>query len=722
MLKRTLLMMLACAGAAAATSGSAPAFGAAVAASATAAPTASAAAPAVSDGAKDWPLYGRSSDESRFSPLTQITPENVGSLGLAYEFKDFVVRGRVHRGNEATPLMSGGVLYFSGPWSVVYAVDARNGKLLWKFDPQVQGQWVRRACCDAVNRGVALSNGRVFVATLDGYLIALDIKSGTQLWKVDTFTDRATMNYASTGAPRVAGDNIVIGNSGAEMGARGYVSAYDAMTGKLSWRFFTVPGDPAKGPDESPDVTLARKTWSPHSRWDLGGGGTAWDSMVYDPKLGLLYVGTGNGMPHPVWTRSPGGGDNLYLSSIVALDARTGRMRWYYQTTPADSWDYTATQNMILAELSIGGRSRPVLMQAPKNGFFYVLDRQSGQLLGAKAYTKVTWAKGVDLKSGRPLMTPEADFSGGSREIWPSQAGGHNWMPMSYSPSARLVFIPALDAGMHFGMVPGSQVKFRVGANNEGDDVAWSRPAGDGAIPWAPPNPGPRDPPFQSVLEAWDPIKEQVVWQTPPQPYWSGGVLSTATGVVFQGSADGQFYAYDAKDGRQLASVPTGTGIVAAPISYELDGTQYVAVLAGFGGAFSQIGYPFGSAALKYVNSERLLVFKLRGGSVPMPPAVTRQQQPTPAPLTTDPAVLKRGEAVIGRCAGCHGFRGIPNAYPDLWNLPPATHAIFDQIVYEGALSANGMPSFKDALTLEDVKAVHAWIVADEIELRKAKH
>jgi quinohemoprotein ethanol dehydrogenase len=679
-----------------------------------------AAAAAAEDNSADWPLYGRTSDESRFSPLTQITTENVTSLGLAFQFEDFVVRGRTHRGNEATPLMSGGVLYFSGPWSVVYAVDARSGKLLWKYDPQVQGQWARRACCDVANRGVALSGGRVFVATLDGYLIALDMKSGALRWKADTFTARATMNYASTGAPRVAGDNIVIGNSGAEMGARGYVSAYDAATGKLSWRFFAVPGDPAKGPDESPDVTLARRTWSKDSRWDLGGGGTAWDSMVYDPKLGLLYVGTGNGMPHPAWTRSPGGGDNLFISSIVALDAKTGRMRWYYQTTPADSWDYTATQNMILAELMVGGRSRRVLMQAPKNGFFYVLDRQTGQLLGVRAYTKVTWAKGVDLKSGRPEMTPEADFSRGTKEIWPSQAGGHNWMPMSYSPAARLAFIPTLDAGMNFAMVPGDQVHFRLGANNEGDNVGWSRPAGDHGIPWAPPNPGPADPPFQSVLKAWDPMNERLVWQAAPKPFWSGGVLSTATGVVFQGSADGRFQAYDAKDGHELASIPTGTGIVAAPISYELDGTQYVAVLAGFGGAFSQIGYPSGSAALKYVNAERLLVFKLGGGLVPLPPRVKRELQPTPAALTRDPAVIERGKALIGRCAGCHGFRGIPNAYPDLWNLPAATHAAFNSIVYEGVLSYAGMPSFKDALSLEEVQAVHAFIVADEISMRQA--
>ena len=343
------------------------------------------------DGSREWPLYGRTFEEARFSPLTQIAEANVSTLGLAWEFSDFVVRGRTHRGNEASPLVADGVMYLSGPWSVVYALDARNGRLLWKYDPEVDGQWIRRACCDAVNKGVALWQGRVYVATLDGHLIALDAKTGTPVWKVDTFVDRVAMNYASTGAPRIAGNLVVIGNAGAEMGARGYVSAYDLGSGKLAWRFYTVPGDPAKGPDESPDVTAARKTWSKDSRWDLGGGGTAWDSMVYDPIGHLLYVGVGNGMPHPVWSRSPGGGDNLYLSSIVALDAATGRMQWYYQTTPADSYDYTATQNMILADLDIGGTTRHVLMQAPKNGFFYVLDRATGKLLSANAYTRVTW-------------------------------------------------------------------------------------------------------------------------------------------------------------------------------------------------------------------------------------------------------------------------------------------------------------------------------------------
>jgi quinohemoprotein ethanol dehydrogenase len=671
------------------------------------------------DESREWPLYGRTFEEARFSPLTQIGTRNVATLGLAWEFSGFVVRGRTHRGNEATPLVADGVMYFAGPWSVVYALDARTGRLLWKYDPQVSGQWMRNVCCDAVNKGVALSNGRIFVATLDGYLIALNAKNGEPVWKADTFTDRVAMNYASTGAPRIAGRYVVIGNSGAEMGARGYVSAYDLTSGKLAWRFFTVPGDPAKGPDESPDVTLARKTWSKDSRWDLGGGGAAWDSMVYDPALGLLYVGTGNGIPHPAWTRSPGGGDNLFLSSVVALDVASGRMRWYYQTTPADSYDYDATQNIVLTDLVIGGKTRQVLMQASKNGFFYILDRATGELLSANAYTKVTWADHVDLKTGRPVPTEQADFSKTAKEIWPSQAGGHNWMPMSYSEASKLVFIPALDSGMNFAMVPGKEVHFRAGANNEGDNVGWARPAGDKGIPWSPPDPGPHDPPFRAVLEAWDPIAGKIVWQSAAKPYWGGGVLSTAGGLVFQGTSDGSFSSYDAKDGKLLRSIETGTGIMAAPISYELRGVQYVAVLAGFGGAMNQIGYPPGAAALHYQNSERLLVFKLNGTAVSLPPARRRELQPLPTPTSTDPVVLARGMSLIGRCAGCHGFRGIPNGYPDLWNLPPATHAAFQPIVLDGALSYAGMPSFKDALTVDDVKAIQAFIISDEINLRK---
>jgi quinohemoprotein ethanol dehydrogenase len=660
--------------------------------------------------ARDWPLNGRSFHAAYFSPLRQIDASNVATLGLAWEFDGFVVRGRTHRGNEASPLVADGVMYFSGPWSVVYALDARSGQLLWKYDPQVAGQWARNACCDVVNRGVALWEGRVYVATLDGYLIALDAKTGAVLWRADTFIDRVTMNYSSTGAPRIAGHNIVIGNSGAEMGARGYVTAYDLKSGKLSWRFFTVPGDPSKGPDESPDVSVARHTWSKDSRWDLGGGGTVWDSMVYDPTLGMLYLGVGNGMPHPQWIRSPGGGDNLFLASIVALDVNTGRMRWYYQTTPGDSWDYTATQNMILADLRIGGKTRHVLMQAPKNGFFYVLDRITGELLSANAYSRVTWAKRVDLKSGKPEFTAESNYSTQKQVIFPSQAGGHNWMPMSYSETDHLVFVPAIDAGMTFGMLPGKDVHFRPGADNEGDVMGW-----------APPEPGSSSPQLDSVLKAWDPVAGKLVWQTAPMPFWGGGVLSTATGLVFQGSADGAFAAYEAKSGRKLTSIDTGTGIMAGAISYEIDGVQYVAVLAGFGGAMSAIGYPPGSAALKYENSERLLVFKLGGGTVAIPAVRHRDQQELPIATSTDAATLAKGQMLFfSRCRSCHASGAEPaNAYPDLWNLPPAIHGVFESIVLKGTLSYAGMPSFSDALSGDDVRAIQAFIISDEIKNRQ---
>jgi quinohemoprotein ethanol dehydrogenase len=660
-----------------------------------------------------WPLYGGTFNEERFSPLARINKTNVQQLGLSWSFDDFVVRGRTHRGNEASPIVVDGVMYFSGPWSVVYAVDAKNGKLLWKYDPGVDGQWARRACCDVVNRGVAVWKGLVYVGSLDGILIALDARTGKQKWRTDTFIDRVSMNYASTGAPRIAGHNVVIGNAGAEMGARGYVSAYDLESGKLAWRFFTVPGDPAKGPDESPDVTLARKTWSPQSRWDLGGGGTVWDSMVYDPSLRLLYIGVGNGCPHPAWIRSPGGGDNLFLSSIVAVDADTGRMKWYYQTTPGDSWDYTATQNIILADAKIKGQARKVLMQAPKNGFFYVLDRVTGELLSAEKYTTVTWADSVDLKSGRARVSQQADYSHSTKVIWPSQAGGHGWMPMSYSLQTHLVYIPVMETPMLFASVPASSVTFRSAANNEGDQVGIVDGSVDPELLRGQPQPL-----FQNRLQAWDPLSRKVVWSSTPMPIWSGGVLSTAGGLVFEGSSDGAFVAYDAATGKVLNRIETGTSIMAGPISYEIDGTQYVAVLANLGGAMTAIGYLPGTAATKYQNKERLLVFALGGGRVPLPPlrtSVTRY--PLPAPITSDPNVLKHGEEIFQRCAACHGFRGRLNGYPDLWNLPPQTHETFEAIVLKGAYKYAGMPAFDDVLSAEDVRAVHAFIVADSIQL-----
>lgn len=506
----------------------------------------------------DWSLTSGPSLEQRYSALTEVNRTNAGRLGMAWDFNDFVVRGRTHRGVEATPVMVRGVLYFSGPWSVVYALDAKSGQHLWTYDPQVDGTFARKACCNVVNRGVAVSDGRVYVGTLDGYLDAIDARTGKRLWRVDTLTDR-TKSLTITGAPRVADNLVVVGNSGADMGTRGYVTAFDARTGRQSWRFFIVPGDPAQGPDESPEVTLARKTWDPHSRWDLGGGGNAWDCLAYDPSTHLLFFGTGNGAEHPVWKRSPKGGDNLFVASIVALDMRTGRMKWYYQATPGDSWDYNSTQNLVLGKLSFAGRSRKVLMQASKNGFFYVLDRETGELLAADKYTTVNWADHVDLATRRPVGLEGGNYSKSPKIVWPSSMGGHNWQPMAFSPQTGLVYIPVIKAPMRIALGP--EVILRPNSAALGTEVQLP------PFPGAPP-PGPK-PVLESLLEAWNPATGRVVWAAPSGALWSaGGALATAGGLVFEGGSDGAFMVRDAASGRLLKSNDTGTAIMAAPMTY----------------------------------------------------------------------------------------------------------------------------------------------------------
>ncbi len=664
--------------------------------------------------AGEWLVNGRTLDGERFSPLASINAGNVARLGFAWEFKDFVVRGGIHRGVEANPVMVDGVLYFPGPWGVVYAVDARNGKALWTYDPQADGSAGRLACCDVVNRGVMVWRGKVFVGSTDGWLVAVDAKTGKPVWRADTIIDRH-FSYSITGAPQVAGDNILIGNAGADMGARGYVSAYNMDTGKLAWRFYAVPGDPAKGPDETPDVTLARKTWSKDTRWEFGGGGNAWDSIVYDPKLGLAYLGLGNGSPHPQWLRSPGGGDNLFLGSIVAVDVKTGRMKWYYQQTPGDSWDFNSCAPMVMADLKIGGRIRQVLMQAPKNGFFYVIDRQTGELLKADPFTSVTWADGVDLKTGRPRLTPAADYSQHPSIMSPSVSGGHAWQPMSWNPQTGLVYFPVYEAAMKSIVQPLDH--FVPGALNQQQDGQF------------PPFTSAQDvrmlkgqsQAFDARLVAWDPVAGRAVWKSEPLPFISGGVLSTAAGLVFEGSTDGVLSVYDAAGGKRLKTIQTGTAIMAAPITYALDGVQYVAVIGGFGGP-QQGAFGAGLAPAKYENFERLMVFKLDGGATPLPPpAVPPAPQPTPAPIAADAATLAKGEAQYKLlCQRCHLVGGAFGAFPNLWNMSPATLAAFDGIVRGGAYKYAGMGDFSDVLSPADAAGIKAFIVDDEIKKRGA--
>nr|WP_298728971.1 PQQ-dependent dehydrogenase, methanol/ethanol family [uncultured Steroidobacter sp.] len=653
-------------------------------------------------GISDWQLQ-----PAYYSQATRIDRSNVARLGVGWEFNDFTVRGRTHRGMEATPIMIDGTLYVSGPWSVVYAIDARSGKERWRYDPKVDGQFARRACCDAVNRGVAVADGSVFVGTLDGYLVSIDAQTGKPNWKVDTINNRKR-SYTITGAPRVAGDVVVIGNSGAELDARGYATAFDRKTGKLAWRFFVVPGDPANG-DESPDVAEARKTWDPNSAWDIGGGGTVWDSIVYDPETNIVFLGTGNGAPHPRYTRSPAGGDNLYLSSIVAVDASTGRKRWHYQTTPGDSWDYTATQNMILADLKIGGRERKVIMQAPKNGFFYVLDRVTGELLSAEKYTTVTWAERVDMKTGRPVISPKSDYSSTAQVVWPSEAGGHNWQPMSFSAQTGLVYIPVLETSMRIELQPQQHRPYSILQGNSAFFPA--------LMPDAPA--APNDPParFDSLLVAWDPVQARRVWTSQPLTFFSGGIASTAGGLVFQGTADGRLTSYDARSGELLLDLQIGTGIMAAPLSYELDGVQYVAVAAGFGGAALTM-FPPGAVAAERENRERLIVFKLDGAKPVLPPLLT-QLPLTSAPkkYRGNPQAAARGAALYSdNCQRCHGARDLPGGYPNLWKMAPALHDVFEQIVLGGMLSEAGMASFADVLTKQDVKDIQAYLAQPESE------
>jgi quinohemoprotein ethanol dehydrogenase len=651
---------------------------------------ASSAPPAVEG---DWLFNGRSADGQRYSPLRQIDVGNVQRLGLAWEFRDFVVRGRTHRGMQSNPLMVDGILYFSSPWGYAYAVDARTGKLRWQFDPQPDGQYGRSACCDVINRGVAFWQGQLYVASLDGYLHALDAQSGKLLWRADTFVDRH-WNYTITGAPLIAGDNVLIGNAGADMGARGYVSAYNLKTGALAWRFWSVPGDPKKGPDESPDVTRARSTWAADTHWELGGGGAVWDSMLFDPVTDLVYLGTGNGNPQPVWLRSPGGGDNLYVASIVAVEANTGRIKWYYQQTPGDSWDFDAAVPMVLADIDVEGKRRQVLMQASKNGFFYVLDRVTGALLRADAYTALNWADGIDLKTGRPRIRPTADFSGEPTIVAPGPPGGHGWHPIAFNPDTGLVYLSAQEAPMR--MWADTSARFQPGFMNQGTHGSVTQP-------------------FMAILKAWNPLTGKAAWQTGPMAMGIGGTLATAGGLVFQGSPSGELFAYDARSGKVLLQLDTGTAISAAPITYTIDGVQYVAVMAGAGGPMGAFYGPE-VVASRLQNFERLLVFKLDGTATPRPPAVTLPpRQPMPPALPASVGTIAHGKSLFAdHCARCHVPGGAYGAYPDLWNMPAATLAVFEAIVHGGALRAVGMGDFADVLSVTDVAAIKAYIVTDQ--------
>lgn len=645
-----------------------------------------------------WMTHGRTYSEQRFSPLSKIDDGNVGGLGLAWS-----VDLETSRGVEATPIVVDGVMYTTSAWSILYAVDAKTGALLWKFDPEVPREWGVHACCDVVNRGAAVWQGKVFIGTIDGRLISLDAESGAVLWSVNTI-DR-DQPYTITGAPRIIKGKVLIGNGGAEFGVRGYISAYAAEAGTLDWRFYTVPGNPAEG-FENASMEKAAATWN-GEWWKLGGGGTVWDSMAYDPDLNLLYIGVGNGSPWNQRIRSPGGGDNLFLSSVVALNPDTGDYVWHYQTTPGETWDYTATQHIILADIEIDGAIRKVLMQAPKNGFFYVLDRKTGELISAENYVPINWATHVDLETGRPVETPTARYPDGQASLTlPGPYGGHNWHPMSYSAATGLVYIPALEIPYLYS-----------------DDSNMDRPRGTwnlgvnavmAALPTEAAQRAAIKPLLKGHLAAWDPVRQKEVWRVQHKGPWNGGVLSTGGNLVFQGTADGRFVAYRADSGEVLWSSPTHTGVVAAPMAYEIDGEQYVTVMAGWGGAFALVaGYFVQPESLP--NLSRILTFKL-GGKEQLPiEEWASPELPIPPAEAASLETVERGGDVYARfCMWCHGDSAVSGGLVTDLRASAALHdESWGEIVREGLLAEAGMASFGHHLTHEDSEAVRAYVIRE---------
>lgn len=645
----------------------------------------------------NWMSTGRTYSEQRFSPLEAINADNVAELGLDWYF-DFPT----NRGIEATPIVVDGVMYVSGSWSMVFALDAKTGEMLWQYDPQVPPEWAANACCDVVNRGVAVWEGKVFVGTLDGRLVAINAKDGSLAW--ETMTIDQSKPYTITGAPRIVKGKVMIGNGGAEYGVRGYVSAYDTDSGEMAWRFYTVPGK-AEEPFENPVLAKAAETWT-GEWWAYGGGGTVWDSMAYDPELDLLYIGVGNGSPWDPAIRSPEGGDNLFLSSIVAIKPDTGEYVWHYQTTPAEAWDYTATQHMILADLNIDGNDRKVIMQAPKNGFFYVIDRETGKLLSAENYTTVTWASHIDLETGRPVELDGARYGDGEvHVVSPPGLGAHSWHPMSYSPDTGYVYIPVQEASFPYQQdvdFETSTERWHTGVNME---IA-GLPENDKEI---------RDmvnPMIKGHIAAWDPIAQKEVWRVQFPNLWNGGMLSTAGNLLFQGNADAEFAAYNATDGARLWSFDAQTGIVAAPITYTVDGEQYIAVAAGWGGVGALATGAILTDAKGAINRSRVLVYKLGAeGQLPDPVPVKREL-PTPPVLEASPEELAAGHALFSRhCSMCHGDRAVSaSSVPDLRYMAPQTHEHWNDIVIEGILNKRGMVGFASRITPEESSLIHGYV------------
>ncbi len=641
-----------------------------------------------------WMMVGGTYDERHYSPLNEINRDNVSELNLAW-YADY----DINLSQQGTPLYIDGVIYVSTAWSMVNAFDARTGELLWHYDPQTNREIVTKVCCGIVNRGIAAYEGKIYLGTLDGYIVAINADTGEEEWRKLTVDPDA--QYTITSAPRIIKGQVLIGNSGSEKTARGYLGAYDAETGEDLWRVYTVPGNPELG-FETPQMEMAAATWS-GQWWELGGGGTVWDAIVYDELNDLVIFGTGNGTPWDQRARDPEGGDNLFVASILAVDADTGEYAWHYQTTPGDTWDYDAMSPMMLLDLEVDGEERHVVVQPNKNGFLYMLDAGSGELLRGYPFTEVNWATGIDMDTGRPIEVPEAryDFEN-IYNLAPGVQGGHGWHANAWNPETGYIYIAtqrayfAMQSDANFTPNPaGNNLAINMGAN-----FAYYRDNPD----------APRE--FVGYVSAWDPVTGEEIWRSEENEGPTGGVLSTGGGLVFSGGGNNtnEFRAYDTVTGEKLWSFDTQTGMVAAPITFEMDGKQYIAASVGI----NQAGNYFAP------NYSRLLVFSLGGDAqLPQPLTYTPRELNPPA-LTASQDVVASGGQLYGQyCSVCHGIGGQQRGanFPNLM-VSPMLHSqdAFDQVVLEGIRADKGMVSFADQFSNEESEAIRWFIVAQAID------
>ena len=655
---------------------------------------------------QEWLTYGGSYEEQRYSALDKITKDSVKDLGVAWSF-DL----STSRGVEATPIIVDGVMYVTGAWSIVHALDARTGDELWSYDTGVSGEDAIKGCCDVVNRGVAVYEGKVYLGVFDGRLEALDAKTGKVEWSVVTVDQ--SQPYTITMAPRVVNGRVLIGNGGAELGVRGYVSAYDAGTGALDWRFYTTPNPKKEADGAASDeifAKLANESWGDSGAWTTdGGGGTVWDSVIYDDVNNSVIIGVGNGSPWNAKIRDPeSNGDNLFLSSMVALDADTGAYKWHFQTTPRDQWDFTATQHIMIAELPLGegGASRRVVMQAPKNGFFYVLDAASGEFISGEAFVPMNWASGLD-ENGRPIEAANArDTAGEGVMLFPGPHGAHNWHPMAFSPQTGLVYIPAQVVPQIFQdeVIPSDPDAYWNLGYNLAAGVPPVYPAG--AVEALRKG-------NQGFLLAWDPVKQKAAWSVPHDGPWNGGVLATSGGLVFQGTIKGEVIAYDAGSGEKLWSRGVNSGALSGISSYELDGEQYVALTTGWGSSWAlSAGYGFERAVAPDVG--RVVSFKLGGTeSLPDPLEAMADRSPKGEKFGTPEMVAAGLLQYSQNCLTCHGPLAISSGVlPDLrWSYAAGDTHEWEDILMNGALKENGMVSFKEQLTAEQAESIRAYIL-----------